>query len=97
MFQNTVQNFGLSVGLRMVGCTHVQFGTTKFKEILPKATNEDGVASGHKATGNTMVFVDKVKESYFVRCKGGRQGVEMGSLGETIHNDQNSGKAVAWR
>jgi len=64
VFQNTVQNFGF----RMVSCTHAQFSTTKFKEILPKVTNEDGVVVGHKATGHTMVLADKVKEkcSYFV-------------------------------
>lgn len=62
MLQNTVQNFGLTVDFGMVGCTHAKFGTTKSKEVLPKTTDEDGVAVRHKTMGHTMVFANKIKE-----------------------------------
>lgn len=44
LFQGLIDDFGLTIGLRMVTRTHAKLGSLQLKESAPKTANEDVVS-----------------------------------------------------
>jgi hypothetical protein len=62
LLQNSIQNFSLPVGLRVVRGAHSEFGTTKTEEFSPKVTNENWISVRDKASWNAVVFANYIQE-----------------------------------
>lgn len=98
LLEGPVDNFCLSVRLRVVCGTHPQLSTTETEEFLPEMAEEKSVAVGDEASWKAVVFANHVNESssHLVRGVSGWKSSEMGSLGIAIYYDQNYSMAVGF-
>ena len=59
LFKTTISHFGLFVDLRVIGRTHFQCGVGQSKELLPEATNENGIPITYDGLWHFMIADSK--------------------------------------
>lgn len=96
LLEGPVDHFCLTVRLRVVCSAHPQLSPAEAEEFLPKMAEEESVPVGYEASRKTMVFADHVDEtnSDLVGGVSGRESTEMGSLGVTVHYNQDHSVAM---
>lgn len=93
LFQCTVKNLRLTIGLRMVSGTHPKLGTGQTEYLPPETADKDWVPVGHKAAWKTMMLAYHIEEesgnlrSYVLS----RQGSEMGAFGISVYDHEDHG------
>ena len=60
LFEDSIHDLRLAVGLGVVGRTHAEEGSMQAKELAPEGAEKHRVSVGHDAPGKVVMLADEV-------------------------------------